>query len=54
MKYLVLDTNVVLVANSQHADVPPGCVAECAVRLQEIMRAGKLVLDDGYRILKEY
>ena len=25
----VIDTNVLLVANGQHADVSPGCVAAC-------------------------
>ena len=32
----VIDTNVLLVANDQHADVSPECVAECVQRLQAI------------------
>lgn len=50
----VVDTNVLLVANSQHHDVSPGCVLECIGRLQTIMKSGVVVIDDGYRILGEY
>jgi hypothetical protein len=48
------DTNVVLVANGQHADVSPECVSACALALQTVMRSGMLVLDDSFRILLEY
>jgi hypothetical protein len=51
---VVVDTNVVLVANRQHSDVSRACVAECAKRLQAIMHGGKLVLDDGWQIIGEY
>lgn len=54
MSAMVVDTNVVLVANGQHADVSPECVTACALALQDLMRSGKLVLDDGFRILLEY
>jgi hypothetical protein len=54
MSPVVVDTNVVLVANKQHSDVSDDCVANCATRLQAIMRDGKLVLDDRYLILLEY
>ena len=54
MRVAVVDTNVVLVANGQHADVSPECVKTCALALQSVMRSGKLVLDDGFRILLEY
>jgi len=50
----VVDTNVVLVANGQHAGVSGACVAACARQLQEIMQRGKLALDDQFRILCEY
>jgi hypothetical protein len=36
-KTKVIDTNVRLVANGQHADISPECVAECALALQKIM-----------------
>lgn len=50
----VIDTNVLLVANGQHADVSPDCVAECVRRLQDMQISGVAVVDDGYRILGEY
>lgn len=54
MSVTVVDTNVVLVANGQHADVSSACVETCALTLQEIMRSGKLAIDDEFRILREY
>lgn len=50
----VVDTNVVLVANGQHADVSPDCIAMCALKLQSIMDDGRLALDDCFLILLEY
>lgn len=50
----VVDTNVILVANGQHEDVSDACVVACAQRLNDIVQGGGVVLDDGYRILKEY
>lgn len=54
MSAVVVDTNVVLVANGQHGDVSRECVATCALRLQAVMQNGKLALDDGFHILSEY
>ncbi|UUZ67259.1 hypothetical protein LP416_20810 [Polaromonas sp. P2-4] len=54
MSVTVVDTNVILVANGQHQDVSPECVKTCALALQDVMRSGNLVLDDGFRILLEY
>ena len=54
MMICVVDTNVILVANGQHQDVSPACVTDCANRLQEIVRSGRLALDDAFRILSEY
>lgn len=50
----VIDTNVLLVANGQHADVSPECVAECVKRLQTMQQRGVTVIDDAFRILGEY
>jgi hypothetical protein len=50
----VIDTNVLLVANGQHADAPDDCVVACIQRLQALQRSGIAVIDDGYRILGEY
>ena len=54
MRIVVVDTNVILVANNAHAEVSPECVIDCVNRLTELMKSGVLVLDDGYRILREY
>lgn len=55
MARVVIDTNVLLVANQQHADVSHECVASC-VRSLLAVQSGKhvVVLDDAYRILGEY
>lgn len=50
----VIDTNVLLVANLQHPDVSPECVAECVRYLRDMQSKGVTVIDDGYRILGEY
>jgi len=51
---VIVDTNVILVANRQHADVSEACILLCAQRLQAVMAGGRIAIDDGYRILKEY
>ncbi len=53
MKFVV-DTNVPVVANGKSQQASPECVKTCAVRLNELTRKGKLVLDDKWLILKEY
>ncbi len=54
MTTVIIDTNVILVANRQHADVSEACVAACAKRLNEIVVGGCVAIDDDYRILTEY
>lgn len=54
MSVAVVDTNVVLVANGQHQDISPECVKNCALVLEDIMKNGRLALDDSFRILLEY
>lgn len=51
---VVIDTNVLLVANGQHADVSPECVTECVTRLLFLQQDGVAVIDDAFRILGEY
>ncbi len=51
----VADTNVLVVADGRSAQASRACVAACAVRLQSITRGkAKIVLDEGWRILREY
>lgn len=54
MAEVVVDTNVLLVAEGKHPDVSEECVLSCIARLQQVMRAETVVLDDGYRLLSEY
>ncbi|MDE0315712.1 MAG: hypothetical protein OXM61_12475 [Candidatus Poribacteria bacterium] len=52
---VVVDTNVVVVANGKSQQASATCVLTCVERLQQIMDGEvKLVLDDGRRILEEY
>ena len=51
---VIVDTNVILVANDAHPDVSPECVLECTYRLQQLMQSGSIAIDDAYRILGEY
>jgi hypothetical protein len=54
MSAVVIDTNVLLVANGSHADVSPQCRQACVERLLARQREGVVVIDDAYRILREY
>lgn len=56
MKWVVIDTNVLLVANGQHADVSDDCVEKCIQSLKSIMDNKDVltVIDDEFRILREY
>jgi hypothetical protein len=54
MSTVVIDTNVLLVANRRHAGVSAPCIAACVVRLLRIRAAETVVLDDGRRIISEY
>ena len=51
---VVIDTNVLLVANQQHSDVSADCVIACIGVLQRAENEGIVVLDDEFRILNEY
>ena len=53
MNAVVIDTNVLLVANQQHADISAECVLACTAKLMEA-KTKVVVVDDGFRILNEY
>jgi hypothetical protein len=51
----VVDTNVAVVANGHSPQVSSECVLVCVQRLRRITNEDdKLVLDDGWRIIREY
>lgn len=54
MSTVVIDTNVLLVANQQHQDISEECVLACTQKLLEAQRQGIIVVDDSYRIISEY
>ena len=54
MAEVVVDTNVLLVAEGKHPEVSEECVLACVARLQKIMAGETVVVDDGYRVLGEY
>lgn len=47
----VVDTNVPLTANRQE---PADCVLSCSTALHDLMKSGHLVIDDKFRIIREY
>ena len=54
MTKVVVDTNVLLVANEQHAEASTECVKSCIQWLKDIQRGDTVVIDDEYRIIEEY
>jgi hypothetical protein len=49
----VIDTNVIVTADGR-SDADADCVARAASRLSDLANRGEAVIDDGFRILKEY
>jgi hypothetical protein len=54
MTTVVVDTNVILVANGQHGAVSETCITACGSRLRDIMQGGRVAIDSEYLILNEY
>ncbi len=54
MNAVVIDTNVLLVANQQHKNTSPECVLSCTEKLLWAQQHGLIVIDDTYRIISEY
>lgn len=54
MNAVVIDTNVLLVANQQHEDISEECVLACTQKLLWAKQQGIVVIDDAYRIISEY
>lgn len=54
MNTVVIDTNVLLVANQQHQDISEECVLACSQKLLWVQQQGIAVIDDAYRIISEY
>ena len=54
MKAVVIDTNVLLVANGSHPEVSNECRIACISKLLDCRKTGIVVIDDSYSILREY
>lgn len=54
MSAIVIDTNVLLVADGQAKQVNAACVDECRKRLERVRAREQIVLDDTWLILREY
>lgn len=51
---VIVDTNVILVANQQHADISDECLFNCIKHLENIKTSGHIVIDANFLILREY
>ena len=54
MSAIVIDTNVLLVADGQGEHMSEECLIECVERLERVRTSEQVVLDDGWFILGEY
>jgi len=54
MSAVVIDTNVLLVADGKASQMSATCRAECAQRLEAVKKGGRVVLDQQWLILREY
>jgi hypothetical protein len=51
---VVVDTNVGVVANGRADQAGPDCVLACVEALELVVSQGRLLVDDGMRIIREY
>ena len=51
---IVVDTNVICIANGAHPDAGDLCRQECIDRLATLTKIGRVVIDDGNEIIEEY
>lgn len=54
MSAVVIDTNVLVVANGKSEQAGPDCVLACLSALEEAKARKRILLDSGMRILDEY
>ncbi len=55
MDAVIIDTNVIVIANGAAPHASLECIERCQDRLEQILsRPEKVVIDDGWRILGEY
>ncbi len=54
MKTVVVDTNVLVVANQKAEQATPDCILACVSTLEKIKQKRITLLDSGMRIIEEY
>lgn len=54
MSAIVIDTNVLLVADGQGKQMSAKCLIECVERLERVRASEQVVLDHGWLLLQEY
>lgn len=54
MAAFVVDVNVAIVANLKSPQADNECISACIDALEKIVQGGVIVLDDGWKILREY
>lgn len=54
MSAVVIDTNVLVVANDKAEQAGPDCVLACIAALEQAMQRKLILVDSGMRILDEY
>lgn len=50
----IVDTNVMVVANRKAEQASPDCVIESVRHLEALKSSGKIVVDNAWRVIKEY
>jgi hypothetical protein len=54
MRAVVIDTNVLIVANDKADHVGTGCFSNCIKALERAQKTQMILIDSGMRIIKEY
>ena len=54
MTDVVIDTNVIVVADDGHSECGADCLRACIDRLERVKKFERVVVDEDYQIIKEY
>ena len=54
MTEVVIDTNVIVVAENGHSECGVDCLSACIDRLEKVKKFETVVVDEDHQIIKEY
>ena len=54
MTDVVIDTNVIVVADNGHSECGADCLSACIDRLERVKKFETVVVDEGFQIISEY